>query len=121
MDRDQIVDFFAIVTGVYGLIILVAMLGGGIELSLTSPLYVSPIVLPRAALYGFTVLFFGIILTREQKAILWFPIVIGTVISILTLLDAQDPYQVAIGALEVVLAAFIILVQLGIIKLPKLE
>ena len=102
MEKETIINIAFVLYVFYALSLFIAMLGGGIALSLYPPLYVSPIVFPREAFYGFPVLLvlFCIVVPRGTKS--WILGALGIVGGILGLIVSKDPITIALSLVPLI-------------------
>lgn len=116
MDKSTAIGIFNWFGILYGLILLIALLGGGIELALVPPLFKSPFFLPKEALYGFPVIFIAFSFLISKRKDDWFLILIAVAVAILEAARSQDIIGYAVSFLLIVIVVHDVLRETGILK-----
>ena len=104
MEREDLVHILVAIVFIYGLVLVIAALGGGIQLSLGTPLYTSPIILPKESLYVFLVAFAGVSLLESELVDKWVNAAIGFLIAAVGLYVIQGTPGAVVAVLGFILA-----------------
>lgn len=116
MDRETAIKIAAIFYYIYAFMLFIAMLGGGMNLSLVPPLYVSPIFLPNGSLFVLFVAFVALMLVVPKGTIAWSFIALDAIGGVLALFLGKDTLTIAGGIVMLVGAIIASMAQLGWLK-----
>jgi hypothetical protein len=104
MDRENLVHILVAVVAIYGLVLVIAALGGGIQLSLGSPWHTFPIILPKETLYVFLVASVGVTILDSELVDKWVNAIINFAAAVVSLAIIQGTPGMVVGGLLLILA-----------------